>query len=721
MRTRNRFWWFVMLGVLTVLLITGVLAGFFWIQLAPAEQALLLDILGRNFIYVFTVGVLLLAGLGFAADGVFHVYILPLSKLVEEITLITTVNPSHRIALKGSRDVDRLVAVINESADRVEALQGRVEERIRLARAEAETEKNILAAFMADLPEGVLICNTDGRILFFNNRAREYLSHNRLAVGSPPGGTDPFMGLGRSIFTVIDKNLIVHALDEIAEKLNTGETSAAAHFVAVGQGDRLLQVEAVPVLNNRRDFNGFILICNDITAQLEVDSRVNVLFKSLVQRLRGSLGGIRSAVEAMIAYPQMAAKHSERFKAIIHEEALRIGELLAESQEAYSRQVLTRWPLVHMPACDLMEAVARKAEAKLGLKLTIYGCEDDIWLRVDSYSLVLAALFLLERLKTHLEVRDFNCCIERRGHFVCLDLRWVGKPVKLDTLRQWEAEELSVAGEAIPLSLREVVGHHDAEIWSHASRRLKNTAYLRLFLPSCPSEAACTIRSITILPESRPEFYDFDLFNQPGQSPDLDERPLTELTYTVFDTETTGLDPHGGDRIISIGAVRIVNLRLRQEDFFDQLVDPQRPLPPESVEIHGIQPEMLEGQPTIATVLPLFQRYSEETILVAHNAAFDMLMLQLAEAETGVRFINPVLDTLLLSSVVHPSQGRHDMESISQRLGISVVGRHTALGDAIATAEIFLKLIPLLAKQGIYTLRDARAAAQKSYYARIRY
>jgi DNA polymerase-3 subunit epsilon len=61
------------------------------------------------------------------------------------------------------------------------------------------------------------------------------------------------------------------------------------------------------------------------------------------------------------------------------------------------------------------------------------------------------------------------------------------------------------------------------------------------------------------------------------------------------------------------------------------------------------------------------------------------------------------------------------MESISQRLGISVVGRHTALGDAIATAEIFLKLIPLLAKQGIYTLRDARAAAQKSYYARIRY
>ncbi|MGB8720952.1 MAG: exonuclease domain-containing protein [Desulfobacterales bacterium] len=721
MRTRNRFWWFVMVGVLTVCLIIGVLVGFFWIQLAPAERALLLDLLGRSFIYVFTVAVMLLAGLGFAVDGVFHVYILPLSKLVEEVTLINTVNPSHRIAMQGSSDVDRLVTAINENADRVEALQNGVEERIRLAKAEAETEKNILAAFMADLPEGVLICNTDGRILFFNNRAREYLSHNRLSASSTASGLDPFMGLGRSVFTVIDKNLIVHALDEIAEKLNTGEASAAAHFVAVGEGDRLLQVETVPVLNNRRDFNGFILICNDITVQLEIDSRVNALFKSLVQKVRGSLGGIRSAIEAMLAYPQMAAGQSERFKAIIHEEALQIGELLADSEEAYSRQVLTRWPLAHMPACDLVEAIARKAEAKLGLKLAIYGCEDDIWVRVDSYSIVLAVLFLLERLKTHMGVRDFNCCLERRGRFVCLDLRWIGKPVKIETLRQWEAEELSVAGEAIPLTLRDVVGHHDAEIWSHSSRRLQNTAYLRLFLPSCQSDTACNIRSITILPESRPEFYDFDLFNQPGQSPDLDDRLLTELTYTVFDTETTGLNPRGGDRVISIGAVRIVNFRLRQEDFFDQLVDPQRPLPPESVKIHGIQPEMLKAQPPITTVLPLFQRYTEETILVAHNAAFDMLMLQLAEAETGIRFINPVLDTLLLSSVVHPSQGRHDMESISGRLGVSVVGRHTALGDAIATAEIFLKLIPLLAKQGIYTLRDARAASQKSYYARIRY
>ena len=75
--------------------------------------------------------------------------------------------------------------------------------------------------------------------------------------------------------------------------------------------------------------------------------------------------------------------------------------------------------------------------------------------------------------------------------------------------------------------------------------------------------------------DSRPEFYNFDLFNQAGQTPDLDDCLLADLTYTVFDTETTGLDPAGGDRIISIGAVRIVKLHMLSEERFDHLINPR--------------------------------------------------------------------------------------------------------------------------------------------------
>jgi DNA polymerase-3 subunit epsilon len=130
---------------------------------------------------------------------------------------------------------------------------------------------------------------------------------------------------------------------------------------------------------------------------------------------------------------------------------------------------------------------------------------------------------------------------------------------------------------------------------------------------------------------------------------------------------------------------------------------------------------MVKGQPLIADVLPVFHEFCEDTVLVAHNAAFDMRFLQLKEAATGITFSQPVLDTLLLSAVIHPHQESHRLEAIAERLGIHVIGRHTALGDAIVTGEIFLKMIPLLAEQGIHTLGQARSAAAKTYYARVGY
>ena len=196
---------------------------------------------------------------------------------------------------------------------------------------------------------------------------------------------------------------------------------------------------------------------------------------------------------------------------------------------------------------------------------------------------------------------------------------------------------------------------------------------------------------------------------------------MTQLAYTVFDTETTGLQPSIGDEIIQIGAARIVNGRLLKNETFDQLIDPRRPIGRESAHIHGITEDMLRGQPTIDRVLPAFREFCEETVLVAHNAAFDMRFLQMKEEATGVHFPQPVLDTLLLSAVIHPNQESHRLEAIAERFGINVIGRHTALGDAIVTGEVFLKMIPLLAEQGIRTLREARQAAERTYYARIRY
>jgi DNA polymerase-3 subunit epsilon len=181
------------------------------------------------------------------------------------------------------------------------------------------------------------------------------------------------------------------------------------------------------------------------------------------------------------------------------------------------------------------------------------------------------------------------------------------------------------------------------------------------------------------------------------------------------------LDPNQGDEIISIGAARIVNGRLLKSETFEALVNPQRGISAASIEVHGITPDLLAGQPLIGQVLPRFWRFAEDTVLVGHNAAFDMRFLQLKEAQTGVQFRQPVLDTLLLGAVVNPSEPSQSLEAIAGRLGINIIGRHTALGDALATAEVFLGLIPLLAAQGVHTLGEARAASQKTFYARLKY
>lgn len=736
MTPKNKFWLFAGVSIaLTFVIITSI-GILFWQELTPEERLVSVTIFKQHFGYIFSVAFLLLAGLGFALDAMVHNYVIPVSKMAEETVLMNTVNPTHRIHIEGSKDCIRLAHVINECAERYAELRKDIHEKIRIAKTEAEDEKNILAAFMEELPEGVVICNADGRVLLYNKQAKDFFGCGvrdmDCRMEEDEAAELRFIGLGRSVFGVIDKNLIVHALDEIAEKLKREESRVASYFV-LASGTKLLRTEAVPVLNQKRQLTGFILIFYDITTELESDNRMGGLLQSFTTGIRASLASIRAPIEAILEYPDMEKAQLQKFHEIINSESIALSDFLNTAAREYAAVIRTHWPLVQMTDRDLVEMIRKKAHEKLSVTLKVDTAGEENQVRVDTYSMGLAMLFILDRLRNILGTRRFELRVERKDRFMNLDLLWKGDPVKIETLREWDTQMVIVADEGLPLTLREVMGHHEAEIWSHSCKESGGKSYLRIFkrsadqsylrvlLPVVETSEPDSIRNLMVVSESRPEFYDFDLFNQPGQTLELDNRPLSELSYTVFDTETTGLNPQAGDEIISIGAVRIVNSHLLREEIFDQLIDPRRKVPLESIKIHGIQPDMLRGKPTIDNILPLFHRFAEDTVLVAHNAAFDMRMLEMKEAQTGIRFINPVLDTLLLSAVIHPAQESHSMERIANRLGISIVGRHTALGDAITTGEIFLKLISLLAKNGIHTLKQARVASQKTYYARLRY
>ena len=99
-----------------------------------------------------------------------------MNKLSEEVELIHSVNPAHRIQLEGAYGLMQLVAQINAGAEQYEKLEKSVFDRVHIAKAELEEEKNILAAIMAELPEAVVICNKEGTIILYNSQAKRYFS-----------------------------------------------------------------------------------------------------------------------------------------------------------------------------------------------------------------------------------------------------------------------------------------------------------------------------------------------------------------------------------------------------------------------------------------------------------------------------------------------------------------------------------------------------------------
>ncbi|HEX9749044.1 MAG TPA: exonuclease domain-containing protein [Methylomirabilota bacterium] len=216
---------------------------------------------------------------------------------------------------------------------------------------------------------------------------------------------------------------------------------------------------------------------------------------------------------------------------------------------------------------------------------------------------------------------------------------------------------------------------------------------------------------------ARPELHDFSLFDEieRGVTPVDRERPLAEVGFVVFDTETTGLRPEAGDRVISIAGVHVRGGRVKRHEIFDALVHPGRAIPPESVKFHGITDPMVVGAPTIDVVLPAFLRFARDAVLVGHEASFDLRFLEPELRRMGLPSLTgtrSILDTRLLSRSLHGPGESHSLEAIALRLGVTVAGRHSALGDALTTAEILARLLTLLQSRGVLTLGAALDAVR---------
>jgi len=700
----------------------------FWLTLDPAQRS---QVAGAFVPLLETHGLLpLLWWLAAAAAAAWVLYrlhdrhVAATARLAESAEVLIGDVDTPELASQGGEPARRLAAAINALARQRAVLHQDVARQVGEANRQLAQERNRLAALMAELAQSVVVCNLDGRILLYNARARALF---RASTHMPAAGAE-LIGLGRSIYAVFDRGLVAHALESIEQGMarpDGGEASPATQFVTSMPDGQLLRVQMAPVRAASStspaagELDGFVLMLEDISEQFDQQSRRDLHLMQLTEGSRAALASVQAALD-MLELPDLEAAMRARFQGVVRDEIAAMGRQLDSMTQASSTDLMTRWPLQDMPGADLVSAAARRIAAVTGASVTAPEVDGSLWLKVDSFSLVQALVHLAGCLAGEFGPRTLQLRLSRADSRAHLDLLWSGHPVNTETVMAWQLGAMQLGQQQSPLSVREVVQRHGGEIWFERERA-RQLAFFRFLLPLAAQQQLPASGANVSPGASRPEFYDFDLFRASDSSRALEDRALDELAYTVFDTETTGLDPAGGDRIIQIGATRIVNGRLLRGECFEQLVDPQRLIPESSTRIHGITQDMVRGRPNIEKALPMFHAFARDTVLVGHNVAFDMRFLQLAQAASGVRFEQPVLDTLLLSAVVHPSQASHALEAIAARLGVGVAGRHTAVGDALATAEVFLKLIGLLRLQGIVTLGQAREAARKSYYAGIRY
>lgn len=176
--------------------------------------------------------------------------------------------------------------------------------------------------------------------------------------------------------------------------------------------------------------------------------------------------------------------------------------------------------------------------------------------------------------------------------------------------------------------------------------------------------------------------------------------------YVVFDVETTGLSPQGGDRIVEIAAVRVRNLEV--VDVFESLVNPQRELPADAQRIHGITREMIAGAPAADEVLPRMIDFTGGACLVGHNIKFDLnfLCFQLSLIGRKLREETPAVDTLKMAKELLPHLTSFRLTHVAHSLGTAIKETHRALPDVKLTAGVMNRLLDIAGEQNIRTFKE---------------
>ncbi|SNX69237.1 DNA polymerase-3 subunit epsilon [Cereibacter ovatus] len=532
-------------------------------------------------------------------------------------------------------------------------------------------EKSRLETLLSDVPVGVLLCSGDHQLVFYNGPATDLMN----TAGAP--------GLDRNLFDYLREGPIRHAHQRLVE---AGDPDAASDILCTTVVGARVLAARMRLIAGETTKPGYVLTLRDVTSALASYARREALLAEVFDRVRRPAANLQTLLEVLPEGEQAPAK----VERALRQEVAMLATAVNDLGRKHDENRHDGWPLSITRASDLLDGLRARME-QAGLTAEVG--EAPLLLRCNGFEVIGLVATLAARVAARRTGNHFRITLTEDGTEALLRLIWDGEPLPVSLLEDWLAEPLEPG---VPeVTGRTVLSTHTTEIWPESSGAGANALCLPL--------RAARRAGRRPAPIPRAVVYDFELLSKARNEKVADTR-LEDLTYVVFDTETTGLMP-SQDEIVQIAAVRIVNGRRVEGEVFDTLVNPHRPIPPSSTEVHGITDAMVADAPDVIAVGRAFHKFAEGAVLVAHNAPFDMEFLRRAEPFIGRRFDNPILDTVLLSAVLFGQTEVHSLDALTHRLGITIPeeARHTAIGDTVATADAFLKLLPMLQGRGYDT------------------
>ena len=564
------------------------------------------------------------------------------------------------------------------------------ETRTALAKAVArETtrltdEKARLEALLSDVPVGVILCSGDHTLAFYNGPAVDLIGADR----SVPG-------LDRHLFDYLRAGPIQLAHDRL---IATGDPDAASDLLCTTlNGARVLSARMRLMSAGGGATPGYVLTLRDVTGDLATHARREALLAEVFDRVRRPAANLATLIEVIPAGDAAPG----RLDLALRQEVAALAHAVTDLSGRYDEGRSDGWPLSMTRASDLLEGLRARMEAD---GLTAATQSADLLLRCNGFEVIALLSGLVEDMGRAGLARAFHLAITEDGSGALIRVTWQGLPLAMSRLEAWLQAPLEPGLTDAPR--RSVLATHATEIWPESAGPGKQALCLPIL------QARRVVRRPA--PVVRAVVYDFDLLSR-ARTESVRDAALGALNYVVFDTETTGLLPGQGDEIVQIAAVRIVNGRRVEGEVFDTLVNPRRAIPLSSTEVHGITDAMVRDAPEIEDVATRFHKFAEGAVLIAHNAPFDMEFLRRLEPKLGLRFDNPIFDTVLLSAIVYGQHEVHSLDALTHRLGITIPeeARHTAIGDSIATADAFLKLMPMLQGRGLTTFGTVLTEARR--------